>query len=154
MEIVFERATAEDVPMLIEVQNQAFHDDYMLYRDCPSYMESEAAMADHVRNLIVYKILADQEIVGDVILRRRENSSYYLRVISVTPKYWNHGIGSLAIEFIEKQHPDAIEWDLITPHKDFRNHHFYEKMGYKKIREIPHSELLTLWQYQKVVSSK
>ena len=40
------------------------------------------------------------------------------------------------MELIEKQYDWAKVWRLITPYKSYRNHHFYEKLGYKKVSEI------------------
>ncbi|MCT4563982.1 MAG: GNAT family N-acetyltransferase [Maledivibacter sp.] len=149
MNISIERACIDDALKLIEVQNKCFYDDYLLYGECPSYNESKEAIIRQIENRIVYKIIIDREIVGDIIVRKRENNNYYLRVISVIPKFQSLGIGSKAIEYIEKDNLDALEWELITPHKSYRNHHFYEKMGYIKIGEIVHSDVLTLWQYKK-----
>jgi GNAT superfamily N-acetyltransferase len=149
--ILIERAYVIDALKLIEVQNKGFHDDFILYGECPAYDESEEAMIEHIRNLIVYKVMLDGEIIGDIIVRRRENNNYYLRVISIIPEYCNLGIGSKALKHIEKDNSDALEWELITPHKSLRNHYFYEKFGYKKIGEVVHSDMLTLWQYKKAM---
>jgi ribosomal protein S18 acetylase RimI-like enzyme len=150
MDILFERASINDAVKLIEVQDKAFNDDYFLYGECPSYNESKEAMVEHIENLIVYKIMFDEEIVGDIVVRKRENNNYYLKVISIIPKYQNRGIGSKAIRYIERDNCDALEWELITPFKSYRNHHFYEKLGYKKMGEIIHSDTLTLWKYKNV----
>lgn len=152
MNISIERACINDALNLIEVQNKCFYDDYILYGECPAYNESEEAIKRQLENRIVYKIVIDNEIVGDIIVRKRENNRYYLRVISIIPEFQGLGIGSKAIEHIEKDNPDAVEWELITPHKSYRNHHFYRKLGYEKIGEIVHSDILTLWQYRKRMS--
>lgn len=154
MNLVIERAGFDDILKLIEVQNQSFYDDYVLYGECPAYNESEEAMKEHIKNSIVYKILLDNQIVGDIIVRKRENKNYYLRAISVMPEAQSLGIGSKAINHIEKDNLDALEWELITPHKSYRNHYFYEKMSYAKICEIVHSDVLTLWQYKKKMFNK
>ena len=151
MNILIERASVNDALRLIEVQNISFQDDYILYGECPAYNESEETMVEHIKNCIVYKIMLDGEIVGDIIIRKREDDNYYLRVISIVSEYQSYGIGSNAIEHIERDNPDALEWELITPFKSYRNHHFYEKLGYKKIGEIVHSDVLTLWQYKKLM---
>jgi len=151
MSILIELASVNDTLRLIEVQNKSFQDDYVLYGECPAYNESKEAMVEHIKNCIVYKIMLDDEIVGDIIIRKREKN-YYLRVVSIIPGYQSYGIGSNAIKHIERDNPEALEWELVTPFKSYRNHHFYEKLGYKKIGEIAHSDVLTLWQYKKIMS--
>ncbi|POF46267.1 GNAT family N-acetyltransferase, partial [Staphylococcus pseudintermedius] len=38
---------------------------------------------------------------------------------------------------------------VYTPHKSFRNHHFYESLGFKKYGEAILSDKLTLFKYVK-----
>lgn len=151
MNIEFKSAEKADIKKLIEVQNKSFRDDYTAYGECPAYNETKEAISMLIDNAIVYKILKDNEIVGDIIIRQKENHNYYLRVISVIPEYQNLGIGQMALKFIENAHPDAASWDLITPFKSYRNHHFYEKMGYVKIGEYRQSDVLILFRYQKII---
>jgi len=150
MEISIERAKADDAAKLIDVQNKGFYEDYQKYGHCPSYKEPVGRIIEFIKNDIVYKIVLDDEIIGDVIIRIRENQNYYLRVIAVIPEYWNQGVGTKVMKYIEEDNQDAKKWSLVTPHQSFRNHHFYEKMGYKKAGEIIHSEKLVLWEYEKI----
>ncbi len=151
MSILIKKANKNDIKELIEVQNKSFYDDYVSYGECPAYNESETEMAEYIDTCIVYKIILDNKIVGDIIIRKQENNSYYLRVISIIPECQSLGIGSIAIKFIEKEITDAKVWELITPFKSYRNHHFYEKLGYTKIGEYIHSDVLSLWQYKKII---
>jgi ribosomal protein S18 acetylase RimI-like enzyme len=151
MDMIIEKATPEDASALIEVQNLSFQEDFEKYGECPSYRESPENMLDMIQTVNVYKILVDNKIVGDVIVRKREDGSYYLRTIAVIPAYQNSGIGTKIIESIEKDHPGGKYWRLVTPAKSYRNRHFYEKLGYKKVGEHPHSECLTLIEYQKTL---
>lgn len=150
MYLLIEKAIFKDIPELIEVQNKSFYDDYILYGECPAYNETEIAMTEYLNTCIVYKVILDNKIIGDIIIRKRENNNYYLRVISIIPECQSLGIGSIVIKFIEKEISDAQEWELITPFKSYRNHHFYEKHGFIKVGEIVHSDVLTLWNYKKI----
>jgi len=125
MKIDFKLANRHDVKKLINVQNQSFYDDYTKYGECPAYNETEQAMLAQIDESRVHKILIDNKIIGNIVIRQRENNKYYLRVISVIPKYQNLGIGKIALKYIEETYPDAYEWELITPFKSYRNHHFY-----------------------------
>jgi len=84
-------------------------------------------------------------------VRKRSETHYYLRTITVLPAYQNLGIGKKAVEFIEKANPDGKIWSLITPGGSIRNLHFYESVGYKKTGEEIKSEKLTLIEYQKKI---
>ena len=149
MNIEFKLADKKDIKKLIEVQNKSFHEDFIRYGECPAYNETEDAVLEYIENIIVYKILKDDEIVGDIIIRPREKHQYYLRVISVIPECQSLGIGQMAIKYIEEVHKDALGWELITPFKSYRNHHFYEKMGYVKVEEYRHSDVLIMFRYKK-----
>lgn len=151
MQIIIDRSLPEDAIELIKVQNICFQEDYEKYNECPAYQESVDNMLDMIKNAIVYKIVIDNQIIGDIIVRKRSETHYYLRTISVIPAYQNLGIGKKAIEFIEKDNPDGIIWSLITPNGNVRNLHFYERLGYKKIGEEIKSDKLTLIKYQKEI---
>jgi ribosomal protein S18 acetylase RimI-like enzyme len=149
MEAIIEKAIPEDALELIEVQNLSFLEDFEKYGECPSYQEKLEDMINMIKTAIVYKIIVDDKMIGDIIVRKRDDGSYYLRTISIIPSYQSFGIGTKAIKFIEKDNSDGEVWSLITPEGSYRNRHFYEKLGYKKIGERRQSDRLTLIQYQK-----
>lgn len=151
MEIIIEKAKVEDAISLIMVQNISFEEDFKKYGECPSYQESQENMIDMIKNAIVYKIIDRNQIIGDIIVRKKTDNSYYLRTISIIPFYQNLGIGTKIIEFIEKDNPNARIWYLITPCENDRNKHFYEKQGYKESKKIYHSESLTFIEYKKEI---
>lgn len=151
MDIEFKKACKEDIKNIIEVQSKSFYEDYVKYGECPTYNEPEQKILDFINGdkETVYKILKDGEIVGDIIIRKIEDHKYYLRTICVIPECQSLGIGQKALSFIEKEHPEVNEWELITPFKSFRNHHVYEKMGYVKVEEFKQSDVLTMFRYRK-----
>jgi GNAT superfamily N-acetyltransferase len=151
MDINFRRAVIEDIYKLIEVQNRSFYEDYIKYTECPSYNESREDIFNYISNCIVYVIECSGEIVGDIIIREIDEENYYLRVLCVAPEFHNMGIGQKAIEFIEKDNIKVKKWELITPFESVRNHYFYEKMGYIKVGEYEHSEILTMFKYAKEI---
>ncbi|MDF2614827.1 MAG: hypothetical protein K0S71_2613 [Clostridia bacterium] len=151
MNINFRRTLIKDIDKLIEVQNRSFYEDYIKYNECPAYNESREAMNNYINELIVYVIEYNCEIVGDIIIREIDEENYYLRVLCVVPEFHNLGIGQEAIRFIEKDNHKVKKWELITPSKSTRNHYFYEKMGYVKIGEYKHSDILTMFKYEKEI---
>ena len=150
MLVTFERATAEDAVALVEVQRLSFEEEAARYGECPPYHETAADLIDLIAKAIVYKIVVDGACAGDIIVRARDDGSYYLRTVSVIPALQNLGIGSRAMAFLEAEFPDATAWHLITPAGSIRNRHFYEKHGYRPINEIHRSQRLTLVEYEKI----
>ena len=55
--------------------------------------------------------------------------------IWISPDYQNRGIGQAAMQAMFSLHPDVKKWTLCTPSWAIRNQHFYEKLGFVKIRE-------------------
>jgi len=130
MLIQFERALLEDADILISVQNKSFYSDYIKYGSCPGYNRSRNSMEESILNRIVYKILCDKTVVGDIIIRDDGESNYYLGCICVIPDYENQGIGQIAMSFIDTCFPAAVHWSLETPSDKSRNRYFYQKRGF------------------------
>lgn len=154
MDIKFRKASTDDIKALIEVQNKSFYEDFKKYGECPAYNESEEKMEHYISHYFVYVMEFDDKVVGDVIIIAKESRKYYLRVIAVDPSYHNKGFGQKAIQYIETQHLEPRCWELITPFESYRNHYFYEKMGYIKINEYKHSDILTMFEYRKVMEER
>jgi ribosomal protein S18 acetylase RimI-like enzyme len=153
MNITIEKAILSDASKLIEVQNASFEEDVIRYSECPAYNESLEKMQEMIKTLLVYKIMANGEIIGDLIIRRCLNKEYYIRVLSVIPEYQNKGVGAETLDYIFKAYPDALKWTLITPKTSIRNCYFYEKLGFQKVGEEVKSEKLTLNVYLKNMNS-
>ena len=51
--------------------------------------------------------------------------------IIINGEYQNKGLGSALMALLEANYPLARSFSLDTPHLNIRNHHFYEKLGYK-----------------------
>ena len=135
MNIRFERADLADVDALIAVQNKSFFADFIQYGICPGYNRSHESMAYSICKRHVYKILCDDTVVGDIIVRDCGEGSYHLGCLCVIPEYENRGIGRRAMAFIDECFPDARHWSLETPSDKPRNHAFYRKHGYEVARE-------------------
>jgi GNAT superfamily N-acetyltransferase len=81
-----------------------------------------------------------KEIRGDwprlgknIIAFTMKPGHYNLGRIYIDPDYQNKGIGAQTMKFIESAFRDSQKWTLGTPKLAFRNHHFYEKLGYVRI---------------------
>ena len=151
MDILFKKADIKDAQRLLEVQKMSFYNVYIEYGECPGYEHSLEDMENIIKTAIAYKIIYNNVIIGDIVVRKRENNNYYLGGICIIPEYQNFGIGKKAIIYIEKDNSDAVCWELETPFDRYRNHYFYKKMGYKKIDEYRHSDKLVLFKFRKIV---
>ena len=134
-DIEFIIATTDDVIDLIDVQNKAFLSDYFKYGECPGYGHTQKSMRNLVDNVIVYKIMVDRAIVGDIIVWDKGEGNYFLGCLCVIPEYENNGLGQTAMKFLEHEFDDARHWALETPAENERNVYFYQKRGFKITKE-------------------
>lgn len=154
MEIKFERATIDDIKSLINVRNQSFYSDYVKYGECPGYNISKENMTNSILNRISYKIMCNNEIVGNISVRDNHDNTYYLGCLCVIPDYENKGIGQEAIRFIESEFPNTTVWKLETPADKKRNHYFYKKAGYSIVDEYMDGSVKVVLFEKKINSSK
>jgi GNAT superfamily N-acetyltransferase len=139
MNIVFERAILADAEALVKVQIRAFHDDARIYPGVeiggpPGYDSVEETLKKTVQDDF-YKIKAEDQIIGGIVVFDFGEGHFHLDLIFIDPDYHNRGIGTQAMHFIERAYPTAKTWSLDTPQYAVRNHHFYEKFGYVKVKE-------------------
>lgn len=135
MDVRFERAVIDDAEALINVRNRSFYADYVKYGECPGYNKSIESMKNSILNRIAYKIICNDQIVGNISVRYNQDNIYYLGCLCVIPKYENKGIGQQAVRFIENEFPNAVCWTLETPADKKKNNYFYKKMGYTIVKE-------------------
>lgn len=162
MELKYEKITEEDIPDLTQVMTRAFDDDAQKHLGVQKggpegydngkffrkwlfpYEESEG-----------YKILFEDQIIGGFIVWILEDGNNILGTIFVDPAWQDKGVGTQAWTFIEKTYPDAKSWTLGTPSYATKNHHFYEKCGFIKIREEEAPDHPgTSFIYQKMMGSR
>ncbi|OAB32511.1 hypothetical protein PMSD_16105 [Paenibacillus macquariensis subsp. defensor] len=75
----------------------------------------------------------------------------HLDKLFIHKDYQGKGIGISSMLFIEQQFANVMIRTLYTPHLSFRNHHFYEKLGYEKVKEVQLTSKLKLFKFQKQV---
>jgi GNAT superfamily N-acetyltransferase len=153
MDITFERATPADAEALVRAQIHAFHHDAYIYPGVeiggpPGYDSVESAL-NKMQEDDYYKIVCDGQIVGGIVVFDFGQGHFHLDLIYLDPDYHNLGIGTRAMQFIEQAY-SATKWSLDTPTYAVRNHHFYEKFGYVKVRE-EERDGITLIAYEKQV---
>lgn len=135
MDVKYEKATIEDAMTLIDIRNQCFYEDYIRYGECPGYNISREHMINSIQNRIAYKIICNNQVVGNISIQDHHDNTYYIHCICVIPEYENKGIGQSAMKFIENEFPNATLWTLRTPSDKERNLYFYNKVGYTIVDE-------------------
>ena len=136
MPVSIEHASSDDIETLIQIQIAAFHHDTVLYgveHGGPPGYDSVESAREKMHDDIYYKILLDGEIVGGIVVMEMEQGHLHLDLIYVDPQQHDKGIGTQAMTLLEAAHP-AEKWTLDTPTYAVRNQHFYEKLGYVKVR--------------------
>ncbi|MFF2176328.1 GNAT family N-acetyltransferase [Lysinibacillus sp. NPDC058147] len=153
MNIVIKRTNEIEAPILLEIQKEAFEDDLRKYEDHDTSPVNEPVerLLRKIELFKHYTIWHNNEIIGGIDVRDLKDNKYRLNRIFISKKYQNKGLGSQIMKLVEEEFPSAVEWVLDTPHLNIRNHHFYEKMGYKKIGQHQINEKLILIDYTKKI---
>ena len=134
-ELTFSRVNLEDLDEFMKAKIDAFSDDVKQYGFGPTGYDDYEKEKENIANYPVYKMVLNGKIIGGMTCCDQGDGMFWLGGIYIDSKHQNMGIGVKAITFLEKEFPQAKCWRLDTPYKNYRNHHFYEKMGYKKIGE-------------------
>jgi GNAT superfamily N-acetyltransferase len=134
--ILFKKAKPGDAKELARASWRAFDNDVNYGArgpGGPTGYKSERWQSRMMRISKYYKIMDDLRIIGGLIVFDKGNGHYELGRIFIDPDYQNQGIGTQAMEFMEKTFQQARRWTLGTPRWNRRTQHFYEKVGYIKI---------------------
>lgn len=133
--VMFKKANIEDAEELCSIATRAFLEDKLKYGSCPPGIDTVKWHVSYIKDGMYYKMVYDKVICGGFKLFNLGKLHYRLGAIFIEPAYQNKGIGSKAIEFIEKSFPEGKRWSLDTPYLSYAVHHFYEKNGYVKVGE-------------------
>lgn len=122
----------------MQAQIAAFHHDSVMYPGVeiggPPGYDSVEQMREKIEQDETYKIVHEGRCIGGIVVFAKGQGHYHLDVIFIEPTWHNRGIGSQAMEFLERMYPARL-WTLDTPTYALRNQHFYEKFGYMKVAE-------------------
>ena len=141
IDLLFEEIGEADIPKLTEVMIRAFDDDAQKYLGQehggpPGYDNGDFFrkwLFGHQES-IGYKILADDRVIGALIVWIFESGHNALGTIFVDRAYQDQGVGTQAWQFVEQSYPRAKSWKLETPTWATKNHHFYErKCGFRRV---------------------
>jgi RimJ/RimL family protein N-acetyltransferase len=130
------KARVSDAGALAQVSKAAF--DYDIHYGAPGPggppgYDSALWQERMMRASDYYKIVMDREIIGGIIVFRKQPREYELGRIFIAPEYQNQGIGTCAFEWLWKSYPMAKRWTLGTPEWNQRTRHFYKKVGFEEL---------------------
>jgi ribosomal protein S18 acetylase RimI-like enzyme len=151
MRIAFKRATVADADELVAVQIAAFHNDALLYPGVeiggPPGYDSVEHMRMRIQEAECYSMMDAGRIIGGIVAFDMGHGHVHVGQIFIDPAYQNRGIGTQAMRFLEQTYAARL-WTLDTPTWAVRNQHFYEKLGYVRVKEETLPDI-TLIGYEK-----
>ncbi|MGO1989726.1 GNAT family N-acetyltransferase [Mammaliicoccus vitulinus] len=150
MDITLKNSSLNDSEIILNLQKQCFKDDYMLYKDDETspYCENIDDIELGIIHNHHFTIVSQDKIVG-VIEIKETKDRYHLYKLFVQEKLQGKGIGKNIVKKIFNILSKEKYWTVYTPHKNFKNHYFYESLGFKKYGEARVNEDLNLFKYIK-----
>ena len=132
-------AGPEDAAALADISRRAFETDIACGApgpDGPPGYDSAEWQADMMRRATAYwKILLGDTLIGGVIVFTYPSGRNYLARIFLDPVYHRQGLGERAMAALMAHYPEARSWQLETPPWNTRTRVFYEKLGFRVIRQ-------------------
>lgn len=140
MRITYKTLEAKDIAELTPIMKAAFDTDTRMHTDLTEDGPAGYDDGELLRKLMGIEnaeskvIYADDRMVGEYTIIENKDS-YTLDMLFIDPACASRGIGTMVWKDIEKNYTEAKTWTLETPDYSRRNHHFYEKCGFRKVKE-------------------
>ena len=136
MELVLRLASAEDAPVIWEMQKIAFRELLERYQDYDTSPANQALDQLRLRcsqkDRYYYFIDVNGKPVGVLsVTDKQDGSRKRLSPMFILPQFQGRGYAQEAIRQAEKIHGER-GWELDTILQEERLVHLYEKMGYQK----------------------
>lgn len=145
MDIIIERAIAQDAQEILELQKLAYQSEAAIHNEynIPPLTQTLAEMRADFEKQVVLKATSGGRIVGSVRGYVSKGTCFVGRLI-VHPDFQNRGLGTRLMGEIERVFGQAQRFELFTGHRSERNLYLYRKLGYRPFKEQKVSEALTL----------
>ena len=114
-ELCFRPAEEKDVPLLTNLYDRAFLEDFQRYGQCPGYGRSQEQMRDSLRRVPKQILLFGGVPVGVLSYERRDDGSVYLGCLCIVPEMQGRGLGTRAFAHMLEECPEAHRFELVTP---------------------------------------
>jgi len=119
-----ERATREDIPVLIEIEKSV--EKTKTY----SPMDTEKEWEEELETCTVYILKEGNIPVGSIAYEEKSLDHIYISGIIVRPEFQGKGIATRAIKEVLDTYPTASRIDLVT-HPENSALKLYESLGFK-----------------------
>ena len=114
-ELCFRPAEEKDVPLLTNLYDRAFLEDFQRYGQCPGYGRSQEQMRDSLRRVPKQILLFGGVPVGVLSYERRDDGSVYLGCLCIVPEMQGRGLGTRAFAHMLEECPEVHRFELVTP---------------------------------------
>ncbi|MCD8872656.1 GNAT family N-acetyltransferase (plasmid) [Staphylococcus xylosus] len=150
MAIYFKKTILKNADFILDLQKQCFKNDFLEYKDYETspYCETLEDLQHDITTNQHFTIFLEENIVGAFEIKEKHNSQHLYKIF-ISQNEQNNGIGKLTMKMIFEKFTNKNKWTVYTPHKNYRNHHFYESLGFEKYGEAILSDKLTLFKYVK-----
>ena len=135
--LIYRKTKETDIKELTMIMKRAFDDDTKrhtdLLEDGPQGYDDGSLLKRllALKDGATFTIYLDKKIIGAyTILKKKE--TYHLEILFIDPSLTDKGLGQKVWKDIEASNKEAQKWVLETPSYSLRNHHFYEKCGFKR----------------------
>lgn len=149
MNLTYGMIQESDLEILAPIMKRSFDSDADLYPGIEAGGPDGYDNGDFFRKWLFpqanahgYYVKLEDLVVGAYIVYIHEHSHNYLGNMFLDPDVHSKGIGTKVWQHIEASYPQTKSWELGTPKFATRNHHFYEKCGFTKIREEDHDGMI------------
>jgi ribosomal protein S18 acetylase RimI-like enzyme len=154
--IEIRKAVPEDAEILTNIARRTFlHDNELKPASAspegPPGHDSIEAQRQWIESCLYYKALYKGQIVGGGMAWMENPEIFHIDGMYVDPDFQGLGIGSALVAHILKSHAPGKKWVLETPSFSARNHHFYEKFGFIRTKEIPNDLGWSDIYYEKII---
>lgn len=124
MELSYKRATLEDIPILLAIENTAV--GLKTY----STMLEESQWIEAISNGPIYIIEKDGKVVGDMSYEIKSEGNAYISGLLIVPEFQGQGIAKEAMKFMLTEISGSKRIDLATHPDNFKAIKLYESLGF------------------------
>ena len=123
-EIEFRRATAEDGPVFLALQERST--DVKLYGPAGGPEQASKEISENS----LYLITIRDDVVGSVAHRQRSDRSVYICNVVVAPEKRRQGLARAAMSFVFGQNKSVPRFDLVTHPENLPALNLYLSLGF------------------------
>ena len=106
---------------------EKYHDE----KENPANKTAEDILFDlNRKNSDAYLLMLDEKPIGYVRVGQRAKGEFSIADLAILPSYQGNGYAQFFLKQVEKIHPMAEKWSLVTIKEEAKDCHLYEKLGY------------------------